>query len=899
MHLHWARGLTGSGLPRWLAVGGLGLVLSCSSPPAELGCPLPSADAPDRFQACLHGSGVFGRWVVDDQGLPAYAYDFDAADPRGQWELSDGSVRTDHLFQLGNDRVIGVADSRGFVQLFARDRGPVFLNRVDLAQGRPGGGFSYVAEYATAWATAPHLAPAGAWTSRRFGIGYARYETRYDGLSVVHHIAAPPGDRSYLVDEVTITNLAAGPRRLRHYEVWDVNWHPLVLQLVRSGELAANIPANGDTQRDEEARLYDQWATLDYSDNAARIGFEYVASEPLPADAPADRDHHPDVVFLARLLPTAAEADLAVHTDREAFWGDGDLALPEAVATAAPPTAPLARRSGAGNPAVLVDELALHLAPGERRVLRYAFGTVPPGQGIEALTSLRDPTWDLAADLAGHWRERLPYVLAPEAPVLHREMAWHGAQLQAASVYDAYLEARTIVQGSVYLYGHGLDGAARDFALFSVPTSYLRPSLSRDLLRTIMRLTYADTHQISYAVQGFGMPETAGIHRAPSDMDLFFLWGLVEYLAATGDQGFLADLSHFWPRDAGPAVSTLEHARAALVHLMDEVGLGPNGLIRVRTGDWSDGIVFEAENRELAEEVGESVPNTQMAAWVLPRAAALFDDEDPGFAAEVRDWAAARREAAQGQWVERWYRRAWFGPTDPYGEGHLNLEAQVWALIAELPDETRRDTLLDEIWKQLDEPSAVGARRVPGGMVWHAITGLLTWGYARHDPQLAWGSLTRHTMAAYAAHNPAQWYGIWSGPDALGVDGGTWGSVVTPMMDWPVMNANQHALPLIGLVRVAGIEPAPDGNGLRIDPAPAPTPVTLDLPLLRLTYDARSVRGVYRPVVTGSNVLQLCVPEGATQATVNGEDVPLLPAEPFVRVRMDFVAGDEIPFEVQ
>ena len=90
--------------------------------------------------------------------------------------------------------------------------------------------------------------------------------------------------------------------------------------------------------------------------------------------------------------------------------------------------------------------------------------------------------------------------------------------------------------------------------------------------------------------------------------------------------------------------------------------------------------------------------------------------------------------------------------------------------------------------------------------------------------------------------------------------------------------------------------PAPEKG---TEPAPAATPVTVDLPLLHLTFDAHSLQGLYRPPVTGSNQLQLRVPEGASRATVNGTDVPLLPGEPFVRVRLDFAAGDEITFHVR
>ncbi|MFH2008567.1 MAG: hypothetical protein ABI333_18415 [bacterium] len=885
-------------LPMLLAVT-WAVLAGCVEPPAHTrDCALPDPTQLDRFEPCAAGAGIFGQWVVDDQGLPAYEYDFDQeGDDRALWELSDGTLRRDHLFQVGNDRINAVASNQGFVQLFARERGPVFLNRVDLSQGRTGGGYSYLAEGGRVWATAHHLAPAEARTTRRFGIGYAAYGTTCDGLRIVHRVQAPAGDEPFVLDTVTVTNLRGYARRIRHYEFWDVFRHPLTLQLTRSGELAPDIPSNGDEQRDAEARFYDLWAHRDPGGDAVRITQEYVRQGAPPSTHPSDHDRYPYDVFLARLLPRPDAAALTVHTDRAAFFGDGELEAPDAAlrGDVAPP--PMDRRPATDGPAVLVDEVEVELAARETRTLRYAYGTVPATQSLALLERFRSHP-DPDALLAQQWRARLPYVHAPTAPVLHRELAWHAAQLQGAAVYDDYFQAHTIVQGSVYMYGHGLDGAARDFALFSVPVTYLHPPLARDLLRTIMRLTYGDTHQISYAVQGHGMPETAAIHRAPSDLDLFFLWALVEYVAATGDRDFLDDPNPYWPRDVAVPDTSLGHARSALRHLMDVVGLGSHGLIRVRTGDWSDGIVMEsAPDRELAEAQGESIPNTQMAVWVLRRAAALFDDSDPDFAREVRTWAAARRTAAQDEWVESWYRRAWFGPDEPYGEGHLNLESQVWALIASIPSQTQLATLLDAIYTELDEPSPVGARRVPGGLVWHAITGLLTWGYARHDPALAWGSLTRHTLAAYAEHNPEQWYGIWSGPDALGVNGGTWGSPVTPMTDWPVMNANQHALPLLAMIRVAGIEPSPEGDGLRVDPAATDEPVTVDLPLLRLTFSTGALEGVYRALETGTTVLRLRVPPGATRAEVNGVPVPLMGGE-FLPVLLTFSAGDEISFSI-
>lgn len=78
---------------------------------------------PSRFLLCEEGSGSFGRWIVDEQELPAFSYEADqTTDPRAEWELTTGEIRTDHLFQIDNDQLIVVLDNDGFAQVFTRDR---------------------------------------------------------------------------------------------------------------------------------------------------------------------------------------------------------------------------------------------------------------------------------------------------------------------------------------------------------------------------------------------------------------------------------------------------------------------------------------------------------------------------------------------------------------------------------------------------------------------------------------------------------------------------------------------------------------------------------------------------------------------------------------------------------
>lgn len=824
-------------------------------PLAEVGCPPADRVTPAVFPTCDLGSGAFGRWTVDVDGLPAYRYTLDnAADDRAQWTLSDGSTRRDHMFQIGNDRVIGVTDTDGFTQLFLKDRGPTLLNRVDRLQDRTGGGYSWLRTAdGEAFASAFGLRRDSTAVERTFGVQAATHRASEGALVLTHQLVAPPGDAPMLVDEVTIENTGA-PVELVHFEVWDVNRHALRLQLLRSGALSPSVPMDGDAARDALNADFTLTAVPDGADGM-RLRHTTTKSSPSDAAGPAPLDDHPQDVFLAALDDRSRQG--AFITDRARFFGAGGAARPDAVFAGDDVTALLPEGSAAGEPGTLVHRVELSLAEGEQVTLRYAFGAVDASAPLP-IGALPD---ELRGATASAARAAMPLVAVDATPRLHREMAWHAAQLAGATAYDASFGVHHTVQGSAYQYLHGLDGAARDYALFAVPLTYLRPELARENLRMMARMTFADSGQISYATTGFGMTEDAAVHTAPSDLDLFFLWALSEYVVATGDVAFLDDTNPYWPPDAVQPASMREHAVRAARHLIDDVGTGPHGLIRVGTGDWSDGIVFLASDRATATTVGESVPNSQMATWVLPVAAGALFVGDP-LADELVSYAAALRAELVEEWTGGWFRRAWFDVDEPYGDDHLDLESQVWALIGgTFTDDAQRELLIESVFTRLDEPSAVGAPLVEGGQVWHAITGLLTWGYNRSRPDLAYRSLENHTMAAYARQVPAQWFGIWSGPDGIIPSGGTWASPATPTTDWPVMNANQHALPLLALVRSLGLEPGDDG-ALHLRPSVLPAPFTVELPGLTVRQDeAGALSGELRLLVDGE--LRLVVePEG-------------------------------------
>jgi hypothetical protein len=272
--------------------------------------------------------------------------------------------------------------------------------------------------------------------------------------------------------------------------------------------------------------------------------------------------------------------------------------------------------------------------------------------------------------------------------------------------------------------------------------------------------------------------------------------------------------------------------RRAARYLVDQVGTGSHGMLRVGSGDWSDPISAMVPDRRAFHERGESGFNTAFAAYVLPRSAPLVALEDPETAQDMVEMAVELRAAMLRAWNGQWFLRGWDGSGGPVGAEHLFLDGQVWALIAGIGDAELRTTLVSEIDARCLRPSRIGptildrphpvrfGMLAPGwdcnGGVWAAIGALVAWGIATVDPEMAWRCLAQQSLAAHALAYPRVWYGIWSGPDAynshLGhLPGETFVQPATPMREFPVMNSNAHAGPLLAVARVLGLESSSAG----------------------------------------------------------------------------------------
>lgn len=692
-------------------------------------------------------AGGFGAWGEDEAGNPCF-------------DLRQEAVRTDVWHQVGNDRITATAHADGTLTLYWFEEGLIRLTEP------------------------PEPGPA---LAARWGSGYAEWRRNAGGCAELRRAWAPFGEASGLRIDVELEGELPPSYTLE----WRFAPHPIVL----GGLMSHWEPA----PRTFSVRERLSWRAMLAASASSRRLTEVVRRalgrrlRLIPRQAPGLR-----AVLLAppggpRTSPRSSWLARLPGVVFVAFLGEAS---------------PRIRTERSGRRTRV--SLEVPLPSGARRAtLRFAVGVAPPEGVAEAIAVLRDAS---PQETAAAWRGQLQLEL-PAAPALAREAAWHAMYLRSAQVRDSVLGCRYVPQGSVYTFVHGLEGAPRDYAITAVALSHFHPEGAREMLRLCLRLSRPDG-SISYAHVGAGRPAAAMVHGAPSDLPLFLLWAATEYAWITGDRGFVED------------------ARASLLqawrYMRDGVGLGSHGLLRVGSGDWNDPITAFARRRRAFHRRGESTFNSAMAAYVLPRAAELLDEE----AAAMREFASALSEAVEATWTGAWFLRGYDGLGGAMGREHLFLDANAWCLVARVGSEAQRRTLVEEIAARCDEPSPVGPtildrpHRLRGGLlppgwdvnggVWAAISAFAAWGYALHDSERAWRCVAKQSLAAHARAYPDLWYGVWSGPDSwnshLGERAGeTFVQPATPMREFPLMNSNAHAGPLLALLKVLGVVATPNG----------------------------------------------------------------------------------------
>src|SRR5579863_3453639 len=287
-------------------------------------------------------------------------------------------------------------------------------------------------------------------------------------------------------------------------------------------------------------------------------------------------------------------------TDASEFFGSGGVQSPSGLKQKLNNDA---RTTGPASAHLI--ERTLSLKPNETRTIAFLYGYLPQGHQVESLVARYavNPN-EIFSQSCARWKQGGVRLAVPQEPWVEREISWHNYYLRSAMTWDSFFREPILSQGCVYQYVFGFQGAARDPLQHTLPFIFSDPSIARGIIRYTLKEIQPDG-SIPYGIVGSGVPMPSPF--LPSDQELWLLWALSEYVLATRDQAFLEEKIPLYPRqNAVPGDPTVaELTMRSFRHLVDKIGVGEHGLMRILKGDWNDGIVSSQVPAERTEEVAE------------------------------------------------------------------------------------------------------------------------------------------------------------------------------------------------------------------------------------------------------------------------------------------------------
>ncbi len=874
-----------------------------------------------------YGSGYFGEWIEDEFGLPAFRYTCDQVhDAKAVTPVTPGILSTtEHVHQVGNDRLIAIVSNYGHVRVRQDEGSPKFLNDYSPERGQYGGGLGYLTGGAEMLST---FYPGGGHTFERiFGAGYYRKKVTGASYSIDQAIVAPFGDDPVVLCQATIANHGTSRASLRWIEYWGCQVYQFSFRAFIEqfgGTNIVNLRRQFGDRFTHRFRVLEGKAGLLETkqfpgrDPAEEQLFQKITSSPAmrmnpflapirePAPGASFDDLNPPATFLVCL---DAPAD-GFATDGKTFFGAEGAAAPSGLAR------PLDQSLSATGPeSALILERRFDLDPGAQRTLYFLYGYIPEGTDPSSLIAKYRPrTATLWRDSSRQWKENGLRFGTKAEPWVKRETAWHYYYLRSSLTYDRFFGEHILSQGGIYQYTMGFQGAARDPIQHALPLLFSDPGIVKEILRYTLKEVRPDG-SIPYGIVGHGIIMPASMDNS-SDMPLWLLWAASEYVLATRDTAFLDEQIPTWPlhAPASAKMAVRELLARCFRHLIDEVAVGEHGVMRMLNDDWNDALVLFWGQRTLKETVekGESVLNSAMAAWVFDYYARMlvYAGDDAGRVTQVRQKAEEYRQAARAQWTGKWLRRAWLGPTVGWlGEKGLWLEPQPWAILGGVTGADQSRELVSTMNELLRRDSPIGAMQLnqspeissqslaePGtsitGGIWPSLNATLVWALARINGEMAWDEWKKNTLARHAEVYPEIWYHTWSGSDTLNSTlskhpGETVNSGFLHYTDFPIANLHSHACTLYSASKLLGLEFTEDG----VDLAPR-LPLEefhFDSPLLGLVKTSDGYEGWYSPSRPGEWRIRLRLSteelRRLSRAEVNGGRVAVHPDEGAVELR--------------
>ncbi|MBI4918081.1 MAG: glycosyl transferase family 36 [Acidobacteria bacterium] len=723
--------------------------------------------------------------------LASNAYGHFAADGR-EFVVTDPRTPRPWANVIANERLgLAVSQAGGGFTFVDNSQLAVITRWVqDLAQDNSGK-FLYLrdADDGSAWS----LSPAPTWPAYdaftcRHGLGYTTFESEHRGIGAHWTLFADPaetvehwlvelhngGDATRRLDLVAFLEwncgVAPSPRR---------EFHKLFLETRFDAARRAVFASNH--MWEVPSKRWGHWNT----------GFPYVAA------------------FACSAPVKAAEGD------KTAFLGRyGSVAAPAALGRAAWPG-----EFGRHGDAIAALRSRIELAPGERCVLAY---TLAVGASADDAAGLLDrcgspevATRALSAVRAA-WVERLAAhrIQTPDATTDVLINDWVRYQAISARIWG---RAGYYQQSGAYGF--------RDQLQDSQVWLTIEPARTRAQIGLHAAHQFADGSVYHW---WHPLSEQGHVTRMSDDL-LWLAFVAASYLKETGDLAVLDDPAPFLDEETPAPLA--EHVRRAFARSFSRTS--PRGLPYIGAGDWNDGLSAVG-----LEERGESVWLAEFLAGLLRDWAEIWRRTGaPDAAADC----LARRErlvAAINEhgWDGEWYRRGTLDDGTPLGSranraGRIFLNAQVWAILADIAPPDRRERCWQAVKDHLVSPAGalllapayaepqeeIGyiTRYAPGlrengGVYTHAATWAIAAACAMRDAD----TLARLLEAINPARKDPETY--WAEPYVLpgNVDGPA--SPHHGRGGWTWYTGSAAWLHRVVTHHVLGVRP--EWDGLRLDP---------------------------------------------------------------------------------
>ncbi len=866
--------------------------------------------------SAIYGSGNLGTWIEDDFGLPAFRYTINqTTDARAITDVQPGVLgATEHVHQVGNDRITALASNYGHVRVRQDEGCPKLLNDFDPEMSQFGGGLGYLINGEELLST--HYDGSNREFERIFGVGYYRKKVGGKGCSVNQIISAPFGDDPVLISQVTIANHTGAAATMRWVEYWGCQ--PFQFSFRAAIEGMAGKPTQAEWRRDLGRRFGHQVTQIGAGrglleskhfngrsaeeEAAWRRGKAALRADPNGFYSPV-KDLRPGAEFESIDLPQTFLVSLdgaatGFSSNAGSFFGAGGAANPVGLKESLD-----GKLDQSGTHAGLLLERTVHLGPKESRTLSFLYGYLPEGFSLVSLIAKYERSATSVLDSStSEWKGRGMRFDVPGDPWIKREATWNHYYLRSSLTYDDFFDEHILNQNGFYQYTMGFQGAARDPLQHCLPFLFSDPEIVTSILRYTLK-EVRDDGSLPYGIVGHGVVAPMLSDNA-SDLPLWLLWTASEYVLATRDVDFLnQQIPALLSAKAGrkEKVSTL--LERCYRHQVTNVGVGQHGVMRMLVDDWNDGLIYTWAHSAMKEciESSESVLNSAMAAWVFDQYARMLDysGNRAELAQEVRASAEQHRSATRAQWNGKWFKRAWLGPTPGWiGDSTLWIEPQPWAILAGVTTDTQSRELLQTIDHLLrigplgaaqmsDGPDmrSVGGTNVGTlefGAIWPSLNQTLVWAMARIDPAMAWDEWKKNTLACHAESYPDTWYGVWSGNDSYNSPlskhpGSAANEPFFHGTDFPVLNVHAHACSLYSTSKLLGIEFTE--NGMKVRPGIPLEAYRFDSPLVGVEKSDRGYEGWYAPSRSGVWTVEITLDAAAAKAMswveVDGKRSPI------------------------